>query len=332
MLNRGYIYRDRIQRDDGQTVLQYYLLHYPRFDEAEWRRRIEGGMIRLKCAGSGTDVVSAGGIVPGGDMASGADTILMCDERLRAGDVLEYHRPPWREPDVPEIIDVLHEDERCAVLHKPSGLPVLPGGGYLENTMLHKARILLGAGMAPVHRLGRGTTGAILFARDSDAGAVLSKAMRTREIQKVYLALASGTEMPDRFTVATPIGPVAHPLLGRIHAASAEGKPSISHCRVLSRCPSSGTSLIEVNIPTGRPHQIRIHLAAAGWPLAGDPLYAAGGQPYSANASSGRPAVPGDCGYLLHSWRIAFPYPSTGRRRTICAPPTPELRPPSPLQ
>ena len=291
-------------------------------------------MIRLKCAGRGRNVASAGDTVPVEDIASGEgkspgeDTVLDCDERIRAGDVLEYHRPPWREPDVPEIIDVLHEDERCAVLHKSSGLPVLPGGGYLENTMLNKARVLLGDSMAPMHRLGRGTTGAILFARDSDAGAVLSKAMRRREIQKVYLALASGTEMPDRFTVDTPIGPVAHPLLGRIHAASAEGKPSISHCRVLSRRFSSGTSLIEVNIPTGRPHQIRIHLAAAGWPLAGDPLYAPGGLPYPANAGSGRPAVPGDCGYLLHSWRITFPDPSTGHSRTITAPPPAELLPP----
>ena len=91
--------------------------------------------------------------------------------------------------------------------------------------MLYLARQRYGAGCSPVHRLGRGTSGAILFTRNARAARSLAAAMRERRILKVYLALASGTAMPDTFTVDAPIGPVPHRRPATVHAYRPDGRP-----------------------------------------------------------------------------------------------------------
>jgi 23S rRNA pseudouridine1911/1915/1917 synthase len=120
--------------------------------------------------------------------------------------------------------------------------------------------------------------------------------------------------------VDRPIGPVPHRLLGSVHAASADGRPASSRIDVIERRP--GAFLCDVRIATGRPHQIRIHLAATGHPLLGDPLYGAGGVPEAATD-----AVPGDPGYLLHAAEATLHHPRTRRRLVLtCAPPPPLRR------
>jgi 23S rRNA pseudouridine1911/1915/1917 synthase len=329
MKNSGYVYTDRVPRaDEGLSVAVFYARHYGHSDPAAWRRRIEAGQIRLN-----------------GRPAA-------ADDILTRGDRLDYQRPPWEEPEAPADFGVLYEDETVLVLDKPSGLPVLPGGGFLENTLLHLAHKRFGPDCSPLHRLGRGTSGAILFTRDADTARSLVRAMEERRILKVYLALAAGDVQPDEFTVEAPIGPVPHPgeasaagapgsargsdpaALGRVydsrtsvHAFFPHGRPSISHVRVIRRLPQDNASLLEVTIPTGRPHQIRIHLAYAGFPLVGDPLYQAGGLPRLTLDENGRPALPGDLGYHLHSWKIRFPHPGLARKIEVDSPPPPELNP-----
>jgi 23S rRNA pseudouridine1911/1915/1917 synthase len=304
MKNSGYRYPDRVlESDEGRTVTAFYAFHYTHSTPETWRQRIHQGQVLLN-----------------GRPAA-------ADEPLARGDRLVYARLPWEEPEAPGNFGILFEDADILVLAKPSGLPVLPGGGFLDNTLLHLVRRRYEAACSPLHRLGRATSGAILFTRNARTARFLRKAMDERRILKVYLALASGTGLPDAFTVDAPIGPVPYPGLASVNAYHPSGRPSLSHIRVIRRLPERNAALLEVTIPTGRPHQIRIHLSHAGFPLAGDPLYRSGGIPYDGGRNEGRPALPGDGGYFLHSWKIRFPHPERGEEVEVVSPPPPLLDP-----
>lgn len=293
-LNGGHTYREQLGgRARGVTVLAYLTRHYAHSTAEQWQTRLEGGEVRVD-----------GAPVRG-------------PEVLRPGQVLEWQRPPWHEEDVPLSFDVLYEDTSLLAVAKPGGLPTLPGGGFLEHTLLAQVRGSF-PGATPLHRLGRGTSGLVLFARTAEAGAVLARAWREHRVEKRYRALASAVAQDDEYTIATPIGPVPHPRLGSVYAASAAGKASLSVARVLER--RAGQTLFEVDIHTGRPHQIRIHLASVGHPLVGDPLYAPGGLPFP-----DLPGLPGDGGYLLHAEWLALAHPMTGEGLTLRAPPPAEL-------
>jgi 23S rRNA pseudouridine1911/1915/1917 synthase len=299
--NHGHTYRERIDAGSaGADVLTHLSRRFRHADRAEWAERIALGQVTLD----------------GGTVAAEA--------RLRAGQWLCWERPPWVEPAVPCCAAVLLEDALLLAVAKPRGLPTLPGGGlYLEHTLLAVVRRRC-PDASPMHRLGRDTSGVVLFARTTASARIVQTAFRTRRIGKVYRALCVGLPALDDFTVEAPIGEVEHPLLGTVHAAAAGGRASTSHVRVLERRTPPGalpSSLVEVAIETGRSHQIRIHLASAGHPLVGDPLYGAGGLPLP-----GTRALPGDPGYLLHALRLELDHPESGARLVIeCAPP-PALR------
>lgn len=289
-MNSGFEYREEIGPGSaGLTVLAYLAGRYRHSSESAWRDRIARGEVRLAGVRAGER------------------------DLLSAGAVLAWRRPPWEEPAVPLSFAVIFRDADLLAVVKPAGLPSVPNGGFLEHTLLHQVRRRFPEATA-LHRLGRGTSGLVLFARSDRARRSLAGAWRRGEVKKLYRALVAGTPAEDTFTVSVPIGPVPHPSLGLVHAASSAGKPAISHVQVL--CRGEHGSLVEVEIPTGRPHQIRIHLAAAGHPLVGDPLYVAGGIP---GPDSGRP---GDLGYRLHACRLSFAHPATGAPVILeCAPP-----------
>jgi 23S rRNA pseudouridine1911/1915/1917 synthase len=290
--NQGFAYRELI-RQPGLSVLAHFVRQHRHSDEAQWRARIEAGEVEL-------------------DGRRPQPETLMA-----AGQELVWHRPPWQEPEVDSRIPVLYEDAALLAVYKPRGLPTLPGGGYLEHTLIALVRARHGE-CSPMHRLGRGTSGIVLFSRDQAASAALQSAWREHRIAKRYRALGSGVAAADRFPITAAIGPVPHPWLGTLFAADPGGKPSRSVAEVLER--RAQATLFAVDIETGRPHQIRIHLAFAGHPLVGDPLYGPGGLPMA-----GIIALPGDCGYFLHAERLAFAHPVTGLGLELRAAPPPEL-------
>ena len=291
-MNHGFAYRERIQAP--VPVLEHLARSHRHSTEAQWRERIERGELEL----DGRPALPGALLVPGQELV--------------------WHRPPSDEPEADTNWRLLFQDDLLVAAAKPRGLPTLPGGGFLETTLLARVRAEFPEA-SPMHRLGRETSGIVLFSRTPEAGSRIQAAWREHRIVKQYRALASGVAREDSLIITAPIGPVAHPWLGTLFAASPEGRPARSEARVLER--RAAATLFEVLIETGRPHQIRIHLAYAGHPLVGDPLYAAGGLP-----RPGLPALPGDGGYFLHAERLAFPHPDTGEILELRDPPPEELR------
>lgn len=276
--NRGHEYRTTL--DDaalGRPLADELSARFPHSDRDVWSGRIAEGSVRVE------------------------------------GRIAVWSRPPWDEPDAPTTFDVLFEDERLLAVAKPSGLPTLPGGGFLENTLLHVVREA-SPGASPLHRLGRFTSGIVLFAKDAATHRELSAQWRRREVFKRYRALASGRPAADRFAIEVPIGPVPHPLHGTLFAATPAGKPSRTRVEVVRL--DDDAFVADVILETGRPHQIRIHLAAAGHPLVGDPLYGPGGGPIP-----GSTALVGDGGYRLHAAELRFRHPGSGGEVVVISEP-----------
>jgi 23S rRNA pseudouridine1911/1915/1917 synthase len=283
MLNRGYAYTTIIgTKDHGLTLLSHLASLYPHSTPQAWQRNLNNREVTLN-----------------GVTANGSESLTL-------GQTLVWNRPPWIEPVSPQHFEVLLDDPYLLAVNKPGGLPTLPGGGFMENSLLHLVQKQI-PNANPVHRLGRATSGIVLFAKTPQAAAKLSANWNTPRVQKIYRALAQGIAQHDSYEILTPIGLVPHPLIGSVWAADPGGKPSKSVAKVISRTIS--TTIFEVSLYSGRPHQIRIHLASIGHPLLGDPMYGFAGQPLEH-----LPGLPGDGGYFLHAQFLKFVHPITGEQ------------------
>lgn len=243
---------------------------------------------------------------------------------IRGGESIQVEpadpAPLRAEPE--EIpLTVLYEDADVVAVDKPAGMVVHAGAGVhsgtLVNALLHRFGALsaVGGEMRPgiVHRLDRYTSGVILVAKNDAAHRKLAVQFSSRRVEKVYLALVHGAVKQESDSIDKPIArdPIHRT---RMTARLRDGRPAHTEYRVTARL--AGFTFLEVKIGTGRTHQIRVHLASIGHPVAGDTLYGAPAQ-VAGHAPLGR--------YFLHAHRIRFLRPADGEPVTVISPLPQEL-------
>jgi 23S rRNA pseudouridine1911/1915/1917 synthase len=200
------------------------------------------------------------------------------------------------------MLEILFEDEWLLAVDKPTGLVVHPAYKNVDGTLLDELRARdSGASLSVVGRLDKLTSGIVMLAKSAAVHAALQK--RWREADKEYLAVVSGRVDPASGSIDLPLG--TDPADRRRRVVRPDGAPSVTTFERLDYDETSDRSLLRCRLLTGRRHQIRVHLAARGWPIVGDGVY---GQPLA-----GFPR------HALHARRLAFTHPRDGRTLTICA-------------
>ncbi|MBI4366596.1 MAG: RluA family pseudouridine synthase [Deltaproteobacteria bacterium] len=236
--------------------------------------------------------------------------------------------PPTPAPAsvLPETIplDILFEDTACLVVNKPAGMVVHPGAGQargtLVNALLAHCTDLAGVGDAIrpgiVHRLDKGTSGVMVVAKTHAAHAALVRQFQERRVTKRYLAIVFG-RIAEAGRIDVPIG--RHPTdRKRMSTRARRSRPAETAWRVREYF-GDRAAWLEVDLGTGRTHQIRVHLSAAGHPIVGDAAYGAA-RALARLPSEAHEALAGFPRPALHAWRLAFDHPATGERLQFIAP------------
>jgi 23S rRNA pseudouridine1911/1915/1917 synthase len=269
--------------------------------------RVDTGLSRLL----GMSRTAVAGLAESGNVLLDGRPVAKSD-RLVAGHELAVTLPEPAQPVQPpaaavEGLTILYEDPDIVVVDKPVGVAAHPSPGWTGPTVLGglaAVGVSLSTSGPPerqgiVHRLDVGTTGVMVLAKSEPGYTALKRAFKDRTVAKRYHALAQGHLDPSRGTVDAPID--RHPRHDGRWAVVAGGKPSVTHYDTLEAFPAA--SLLEVDLETGRTHQIRVHLAALRHPCVGDLTYGAD------------PALAARLGLRrqwLHARQLGFPHPANG--------------------
>ncbi len=225
---------------------------------------------------------------------------------VKEGDLVTYDLP---EPEVLEYeaedipLDIVYEDDDVAVVNKPQGMVVHPSVGHTSGTLvnalmyhIHDLSSINGV-VRPgiVHRIDKDTSGLLMIAKNDRAHQALAEELKDKKSLRKYLAIVHGNILNDRGVIEAPIGRSEKDR--KKQAVMAKGKPAVTHFKVLERF--GNYTLVELTLETGRTHQIRVHMAYIGHPVAGDPLYGP------------RKTLKGN-GQFLHAQTLGFTHPTTG--------------------
>ena len=236
--------------------------------------------------------------------------------KLNENDKVEVEIPEVKEvsieaQDIP--VEVLYEDNDIIVVNKPKGLVVHPANGNPDGTLVNALMKIckgtlsgIGGEIRPgiVHRLDKDTSGVLIVAKNDKAHLALCEQIKNREVKKTYLALTRGIIKENEATINMPIGRSTTDR--KKMAVVKTGKEAITHFKVLERFKEN--TLLEINLETGRTHQIRVHLSQIGYPIVGDMVYSNGKNKFGVQ------------GQMLHAWKIKFMHPITGKEMEIEAP------------
>ena len=207
-------------------------------------------------------------------------------------------------------LDIIYEDDDIIVINKQKGLVVHPANGNPDGTLVNAIMAIckdslsgIGGEIRPgiVHRLDKDTSGLIIVAKNDKAHINLSEQIKNREVKKTYIALVRGVIKENEATINMPIARSTKDR--KKMAVSKDGKNAITHFKVLKRYDKY--TLIEVNIETGRTHQIRVHMSQIGYPIVGDNVYSNGKNPF------------GVVGQMLHSAKLTFRHPITNKEMNL---------------
>lgn len=254
--------------------------------------------------------------------------------KIREGDEIEVElvevpAATFEPEDIP--LYIVYEDQYLAVINKPAGLVVHPGAGISSGTLanaiawhfkfeISDLKLEREGRVGIVHRLDKDTSGLIVVAKDEQIAEAMSKQFHDREVEKFYVALVHGVLEQNTGKIDEPIGRDKHDRLKM--RVAAHGRNALSLWKVRQRFDKF--TLLDVEIKTGRTHQIRVHLASINHPVVGDATYNAGRDKTVADATVKKTIA--DLGrFFLHAERLSFTHPNTGERMEFVQEMPPEL-------
>lgn len=236
--------------------------------------------------------------------------------RLTGGERLDVTLPELRDSAAePEAIalDIVYEDADVIVINKPRGMVVHPAAGHESGTLVNALLAHCGGSLSGiggerrpgiVHRIDKDTSGLLIAAKNDAAHQCLSEQLKTRTLSRLYDAVVVGNIRQDEGRVDAPIGRSTRDR--KKMAVVPGGRPAVTHYRVEARY--DGYTHLQCKLETGRTHQIRVHMAHIGHPVAGDPLY---------GPKADRTGLGGQC---LHARELVFTHPATGRQMQLSCP------------
>lgn len=236
--------------------------------------------------------------------------------KINEGDIITIEKQEAKDiklkaQNIP--VDIIYEDDDIIVVNKPKGMVVHPANGNPDGTLVNAIMAIckdslsgIGGEIRPgiVHRLDKDTSGLLIIAKNDEAHVNVSEQIKNHEVKKTYIALVRGIIKENEATIDMPIGRSTSDR--KKMAVNKKGKNAITHIKVLKRYDKY--TLVEVNIETGRTHQIRVHLSYIGYPIIGDAIYSNGKNEFN---------VQGQC---LHAKKLEFVHPITGKKMELEAP------------
>ena len=251
-----------------------------------------------------------------GNVVVNGKVITKVSYKIAKGDniTVEEQEPVEIELKAQDIpVDIIYEDKDIIVVNKPKGMVVHPANGNPDGTLVNAIMAIckdslsgIGGEIRPgiVHRLDKDTSGLLIVAKNDMAHVNMSEQIKRHEVKKTYIALVRGIVKENEATIDMPIGRSNSDR--KKMAVTKNGKNAVTHIKVLKRYDKY--TLLEINIETGRTHQIRVHLAHIGYPVIGDYIYSNGKNEF------------GIVGQCLHAKSLEFKHPITGKDMKLEAP------------